>query len=32
MAALNDEDVQAKLSGLEGWEKSGDAIEKQFEF
>jgi len=32
MAALNDEDVQAKLSGLSGWEKSGDAIEKQFEF
>jgi 4a-hydroxytetrahydrobiopterin dehydratase len=32
MAALNDEDVQAKLSGLDGWERKGDAIEKQFEF
>ncbi|HEY1597080.1 MAG TPA: 4a-hydroxytetrahydrobiopterin dehydratase [Thermoleophilaceae bacterium] len=32
MAALSNEDVQAKLSGLDGWEQSGDAIEKQFEF
>ena len=32
MAALNDEDVQAKLSGLDGWERSGGAIEKQFQF
>jgi 4a-hydroxytetrahydrobiopterin dehydratase len=32
MAALNDEDVQQKLSGLDGWTRSGDAIEKQFEF
>jgi 4a-hydroxytetrahydrobiopterin dehydratase len=32
MAALNDEDVQAKLSGLDGWKKSDEAIEKQFEF
>jgi 4a-hydroxytetrahydrobiopterin dehydratase len=32
MAALNDEDVQAKLAGVDGWTKSGDAIEKQFEF
>jgi 4a-hydroxytetrahydrobiopterin dehydratase len=31
MAALNDEDVQQKLSGLDGWERKGDAIEKQFE-
>jgi 4a-hydroxytetrahydrobiopterin dehydratase len=32
MAALTDEDVQAKLSGADGWERSGDAIEKQFQF
>jgi 4a-hydroxytetrahydrobiopterin dehydratase len=32
MAALTDEDVQAKLSGVDGWERSGDAIEKQFQF
>ncbi|HEY7633485.1 MAG TPA: 4a-hydroxytetrahydrobiopterin dehydratase [Thermoleophilaceae bacterium] len=32
MAALTDEDVQAKLSDVDGWAKSGDAIEKVFEF
>jgi 4a-hydroxytetrahydrobiopterin dehydratase len=32
MAALNDEDAQAKLSGLDGWVRSGDAIERQFQF
>lgn len=32
MASLSDEDVQARLAGLEGWERQGDAIEKQFEF
>lgn len=32
MAALNDEDIQAKLSGLDGWERAGDAIEKVFQF
>lgn len=32
MASLGDEDVQARLGGLEGWERQGDAIEKQFQF
>jgi 4a-hydroxytetrahydrobiopterin dehydratase len=32
MAALSDDEIQAKLSGLDGWERKGDAIEKQFEF
>jgi 4a-hydroxytetrahydrobiopterin dehydratase len=32
MAALTDDEVKAKLSGLEGWESKGEAIEKQFQF
>jgi 4a-hydroxytetrahydrobiopterin dehydratase len=31
MAALSDEDVQEKLRGLDGWERTGDAIEKRFQ-
>jgi pterin-4a-carbinolamine dehydratase len=32
MAALSDDEIQAKLSELDGWELKGDAIEKQFQF
>jgi 4a-hydroxytetrahydrobiopterin dehydratase len=32
MAALSDDEVKAKLSGLDGWDGKGDAIEKQFQF
>jgi 4a-hydroxytetrahydrobiopterin dehydratase len=30
MALLSDSEVQEKLAGLPGWERSGDAIEKSF--
>ena len=29
---LSDQDVQARLGGLEGWERDGDAIVRRFEF
>ena len=32
MAVLSDQDIQARLGGLEGWERDGDAIVRQFEF
>ena len=32
VATLNDEDIKARLDGLDGWERKGDAIEKQFQF
>jgi 4a-hydroxytetrahydrobiopterin dehydratase len=32
MAALSDEEVKTKLSGLEGWESKDGAIEKEFKF
>ena len=31
MAPLGDEEIEAKLSELDGWERSGDAIEKKFD-
>jgi 4a-hydroxytetrahydrobiopterin dehydratase len=31
MARLSDADIDERLSGLDGWERSGDAIVKQFE-
>jgi 4a-hydroxytetrahydrobiopterin dehydratase len=31
MARLDDQQIEDRLSGLEGWERSGDAIEKRFE-
>jgi len=31
MAALSDDEVKSRLSGIDGWELAGDAIEKQFE-
>lgn len=32
MAALGEDEVKARLSGLGGWERKGDAIERQFQF
>jgi 4a-hydroxytetrahydrobiopterin dehydratase len=31
MALLNDSEIAAKLAGLPGWERSGEAIAKQFD-
>ena len=31
MARLSDEEIEERRAGLEGWERSGDAIEKQFD-
>jgi 4a-hydroxytetrahydrobiopterin dehydratase len=31
MARLGDADIEERLSGLEGWERSGDAIVKRFD-
>ena len=31
MARLNDSDIDERLAGLDGWERSGDAIVKQFD-
>ena len=30
MALMTDEEVRTRLDGLEGWERSGDSIRKQF--
>jgi 4a-hydroxytetrahydrobiopterin dehydratase len=30
MATLSDSEVEERLAGLDGWRRSGDAIEKQF--
>jgi 4a-hydroxytetrahydrobiopterin dehydratase len=30
VALLNDAEIETKLMGLPGWERSGDAIEKKF--
>jgi len=30
MALLSDEEIEAKLSGLDGWERRGEAIAKEF--
>lgn len=30
MALLDDAEIEAKLSGLQGWERSGEAIAKSF--
>ncbi len=30
MALMTDEEIQARLEELEGWERSGDSIRKQF--
>jgi pterin-4a-carbinolamine dehydratase len=31
MARLSDEEIEERLSGLEGWERDGDAIRKSFQ-
>ena len=31
MARLNDEEIEERLSGLDGWEREGDAIRRTFE-
>jgi 4a-hydroxytetrahydrobiopterin dehydratase len=31
MARLDDQQIEEKLGALEGWERGGDAISKQFE-
>jgi 4a-hydroxytetrahydrobiopterin dehydratase len=31
MARLNDEEIEERLAGLDGWEREGDAIRKRFE-
>ena len=30
MALLRDEEIEARLSGLEGWQRRGEAIAKEF--
>jgi 4a-hydroxytetrahydrobiopterin dehydratase len=30
MALLDDDEIEARLAGLEGWERSGEAIAKTF--
>ena len=32
MARLSDEEIGERLAGLDGWERDGDAIRRQFEF
>jgi 4a-hydroxytetrahydrobiopterin dehydratase len=31
MARLGDEEIEAKVGELDGWQRSGDAIEKKFD-
>jgi 4a-hydroxytetrahydrobiopterin dehydratase len=31
MARLSEEEIEARLSGLDGWERDGEAIRRQFE-
>jgi 4a-hydroxytetrahydrobiopterin dehydratase len=31
MARLSDEEIDERLSGLDGWERDGDAIRKRFD-
>jgi 4a-hydroxytetrahydrobiopterin dehydratase len=31
MARLDDQQIEEKLGGIDGWERSGDAISKRFE-
>jgi 4a-hydroxytetrahydrobiopterin dehydratase len=31
MARLNDEEIEGRLGDLDGWERSGDAIVKEFD-
>jgi 4a-hydroxytetrahydrobiopterin dehydratase len=31
MAVLSDDEIRDRLAGLEGWERDGDALRKQFD-
>jgi 4a-hydroxytetrahydrobiopterin dehydratase len=31
MARLNDQEIEERLTGVDGWERSGDAIVKRFD-
>jgi 4a-hydroxytetrahydrobiopterin dehydratase len=32
MARLSDEEIEARLTGLSGWERAGDALRREFRF
>jgi 4a-hydroxytetrahydrobiopterin dehydratase len=32
MAVLSDDEIRTRLEGLEGWEREGDALRKEFKF
>jgi 4a-hydroxytetrahydrobiopterin dehydratase len=32
MAVLSDNEIRSRLDGLEGWERDGDALRRQFKF
>ncbi|MEA2397743.1 MAG: 4a-hydroxytetrahydrobiopterin dehydratase [Thermoleophilaceae bacterium] len=32
MALLSDDDVQSRLQGLDGWERNGDELRREFRF
>jgi 4a-hydroxytetrahydrobiopterin dehydratase len=32
MAVLSDDEIRSRLDGLEGWERDGDALRRQFKF
>ena len=32
MAVLSDDEIQARLAGLEGWAREGDALKRQLKF
>ncbi len=32
MARLNENEIEERLAGLEGWERAGDAIRRSFKF
>ncbi|HEX8073464.1 MAG TPA: 4a-hydroxytetrahydrobiopterin dehydratase [Thermoleophilaceae bacterium] len=32
MALLSEDDVRARLDGLEGWQRDGDALRREFKF
>lgn len=32
MAVLSDDEIRSRLDGLEGWERDGDALRREFKF
>jgi 4a-hydroxytetrahydrobiopterin dehydratase len=32
MAVLSDDEIEARLSGLDGWKRDGDALKRQLKF